>query len=60
MVIKDKVYDVTNYIDYHPGGNFINLYNFFFMFYLKKGKKIMPGIGKDATILFSKNIYIII
>lgn len=37
MVINGKVYDVTQYIPFHPGGN-----------------KILMGVGKDGTELFSK------
>ena len=37
MVINGKVYDVTQYIPFHPGG-----------------QKILMGVGKDGTDLFSK------
>ncbi len=39
MVLKDKVYDVTHYINYHPGGK----------------PKIMMAVGKDGTSLFCRN-----
>jgi cytochrome b involved in lipid metabolism len=39
MVLDGKVYDLTLYLDYHPGGR----------------KKLFSGAGKDATMLFSKN-----
>ena len=35
-VIDGQVYDITNYINIHPGG----------------AKKIMRGVGKDSTELF--------
>jgi len=37
MVLNNKVYDVTNYIPFHPGG-----------------AKILAGVGRDATELYSK------
>lgn len=36
-VLNGNVYDLTMYIDYHPGG----------------AKKLMMGAGKDCTSLFS-------
>lgn len=42
IIIKDKVYDVTKYLDYHPGGK----------------SKLMLGAGKDGTSLFSKFLII--
>ena len=38
MVLNNKVYDVTNYIPFHPGG-----------------AKILAGVGRDATELYSKS-----
>lgn len=38
MVLKGKIYDVTRYMDYHPGGR----------------KKLMEAAGADGTTLFSK------
>ena len=38
-VIDGVVYDITNYIDMHPGGK----------------KKIMRGIGVDSTEIFHKS-----
>ena len=38
MVLDGKVFDLTLYLDYHPGGR----------------KKLLSGAGKDATSLFSK------
>ena len=40
MVIDEKVYDITNYIPFHPGGD-----------------KILAGVGRDGTELFSKSLY---
>jgi len=40
MVINGKVYDVTRYIPFHPGGN-----------------KILMGVGKDGTELYSKDYF---
>jgi len=37
-VLNGKVYDLTLYLDYHPGGE----------------KKLMMGAGTDCTFLFSK------
>jgi len=37
-VINGKIYDVTKYLDYHPGGK----------------AKLMQGVGKDGTALFNK------
>ena len=37
-VIDGNVYDITNYIDMHPGGK----------------KQVMRGVGKDASIMFHK------
>lgn len=39
IIIDGKVYDVTPYIDYHPGG---------------KGF-VLPAAGKDATQLFNES-----
>jgi cytochrome-b5 reductase len=39
-VLNGSVYDLTMYLDYHPGGE----------------KKLMMGAGKDCTSLFSKKI----
>lgn len=39
MAINNEVYDLTMYIDYHPGG----------------ANKLMEGAGKDATDLFYEN-----
>ena len=38
IIINGKVYDVTKYLDYHPGGK----------------PKLMLGVGIDGTELFSK------
>eukprot|EP00009_Paramoeba_aestuarina_P009535 CAMPEP_0201532174 /NCGR_PEP_ID=MMETSP0161_2-20130828/49663_1 /ASSEMBLY_ACC=CAM_ASM_000251 /TAXON_ID=180227 /ORGANISM="Neoparamoeba aestuarina, Strain SoJaBio B1-5/56/2" /LENGTH=124 /DNA_ID=CAMNT_0047935451 /DNA_START=108 /DNA_END=482 /DNA_ORIENTATION=+ len=38
MVLRGKVYDVTEYIRFHPGGK----------------AEIMKGVGKDGTSLFDK------
>ncbi len=40
MVLNNKVYDVTNYIPFHPGG-----------------AKILAGVGRDATELYSKTVF---
>jgi predicted heme/steroid binding protein len=40
-ILNGKVYDLTMYIDYHPGGI----------------KKIMMGAGKDCTSLYSIKIF---
>lgn len=40
-VLNGNVYDLTMYLDYHPGG----------------AKKLMMGAGKDCTFLFSKQLY---
>lgn len=37
-VLNNKVYDLTMYLDYHPGG----------------AKKLLLGAGRDCTSLFSK------
>lgn len=39
MVVDGNVYDLTKYLDYHPGG----------------AKKLMLGAGKDASSLFHKH-----
>jgi len=39
MIVNNKVYDVTHYIPFHPGG-----------------VKILAGVGRDGTELFSKII----
>lgn len=39
-VLNGKVYDLTMYLDYHPGGE----------------KKLMMGAGTDMTFLFSKRL----
>lgn len=39
LAIRGKVYNVTAYIDYHPGG----------------AEELMRGAGKDATKLFDDN-----
>lgn len=39
MVVDGNVYDLTKYLDYHPGGP----------------KKLMLGAGKDASSLFHKH-----
>lgn len=38
VILHDNVYDLTMYLDYHPGGV----------------KKLMQGAGRDATSLFNK------
>jgi cytochrome-b5 reductase len=38
IVINGKIYDVTKYLDYHPGGK----------------EKLMLGVGKDGTALYNK------
>jgi cytochrome b involved in lipid metabolism len=38
-VIDDVVYDITNYIDMHPGGK----------------KQIRKGVGKDSTKMFHES-----
>jgi len=43
MIIKNKIYDITKYMDYHPGGR----------------EKLMLAAGKDGTLLFSTSIIII-
>ncbi len=40
IVINGKIYDVTYYIDIHPGGK----------------AEIMKGVGRDGTALFSNII----
>lgn len=40
IVINGKIYDVTYYIDIHPGGK----------------AEIMQGVGRDGTALFSNII----
>jgi len=37
-VVDGKVYDITNYVQLHPGGL----------------KKILKGVGKDSTVMFHK------
>lgn len=39
MVLKGKIYDITKYMDYHPGGR----------------KKLMEAAGADGTSLFSND-----
>jgi cytochrome-b5 reductase len=39
-VLNGKVYDITMYMEYHPGGI----------------EKLMLGAGKDCSLLFSTNI----
>ena len=39
MAIQGKVFDLTMYLDYHPGGE----------------KMLMKGAGKDATDLFNQH-----
>lgn len=43
MALNGKIYDITNYIKYHPGGI----------------KAIMEGAGKDGTFLFCIYYFII-
>lgn len=38
IVIKNKIFDCTKYLDYHPGGR----------------DKLMMAAGKDGTALFSR------
>jgi len=38
MAINGKVYNVTSYLPFHPGGE----------------KEMMRGVGRDGTALFSK------
>ncbi|EGR27818.1 nuclear movement protein related, putative [Ichthyophthirius multifiliis] len=38
IIIQNKIYDVTGYLNYHPGGK----------------HKLMLGVGKDGTMLFDK------
>ena len=38
-VVDGVIYDITNYVDQHPGGK----------------NKILRGVSKDATIMFKKS-----
>ena len=40
LVLNGRVFNVTQYMDYHPGGV----------------KTLMAGVGKDCTALFSEKI----
>ena len=42
MAINGKVYNVTSYLPFHPGGE----------------KEMMRGVGRDGTKLFSVSVYI--
>ncbi len=43
-MIQGKVYNITAYLDFHPGGK----------------KTLMQSAGKDGTALFSKNVVIVV
>ena len=56
MAIRGMVYNVTRYMDFHPGGMF-NLYVILIciILFLSKGvEDLMRGVGTDATKLFDE------